>query len=803
MRLSAASAAALFLACLLCLAFPAPADEMVVPTDSMPAEEPAQEQDSAVREALDSLLDAQRAQLTEIFALSQKMGREINARTGAFRRNISLLQQEFQKVSALSQSAAGIPAELSFLTEQLQRILERINAELSPILSDMDILRQKKLSLDILEKSLTSFADPEEQKKTESLLRNASRNISILLERLENAAAPARDIAEKAEQSTNAIMLAMPSMWKDYYLESSGHFYDLAEWGRDIRAVSSFRETFSLRLGTELPASLRDWLTTLARMASAFVVLLLAAWTLRGAAGKSLPPGARPGVERVLRNSFLWIATGISLHFAAWADGRMYQLLASAGTMFLCWGELALAWDLFDIDKPERRLLTPLWPMFPPLIAGMLLLNFDPFPHFICVAWLAVQIIDLWLAHRRPEPLEKPQRAAMRLHHWQRWITLIISLAGYARLSILINMFLTACLSTAMLCMAIIRTYRLIEKRMPQNGMPAVLASLAAALVLPLVFLAVVSATLLWLLAYPGGGYVLQHVASLGFSVGGFSINAMQVLSILIAFYLAKTLIAVGNTFMAGMSSQLASLPSTLLLPFQTIYRYLLWAVFGLYALKALGFNLSSLSLIAGGLSVGIGIGLQNVVQNFASGLLVIFSRAIREGDVVETGGVLGVVKKINIRSTVLQTYDNATIFVPNSSFLGGTFTNWTHNNRRVRRDITVGVAYGSDVRECMETMLGIAREHPKVLLRPEPSVLFTDFGASSLDLRLLFWVRDYDDALSASSDIRLKINDAFAEKGIEISFPQVDVHMREDSRLLLEKAAEDGGRLPPDENHA
>ena len=795
MRLSAASAAALFLACLLCLAFPARSDEMEIPPESLAAEQPVQDQDIAVREALDSLLDAQRAQLTEIFTLSQKMGRDINAMTGAFRKNITLLQQEFQKVSALSQTAAGNPALLSFLTEQLQRILEKINTHLAPVLSDMETLRQKKLALDILEKSLSSYADPEEHKRMESLLRNASRNISILLERMESAAAPAREIAEKAEQSVNALKLSMPSMWKDYYLESSGHFYDLAEWGQDIRAMASFRDTLSVHASTALPSSLRDWLTALARMASAFALLLLAAWTLRGAARRSLPAGARPGVERVLRNSYLWIALGISLHFSAWADGRLFQMLASAGTMFLCWGELALAWDLFDMDRPERRLLTPLWPLFPPLIAGMLLLIFDPFPHFICVAWLVVQVIDLWRAHRRPLPPETPQRAALRLHHWQRWITLIISLAGYARLSILINMFLTACLSTAMLCLAIVRVNKLIESRMPQSGMPAVMASLAAALILPLVFLAVLSATVLWMLAYPGGGFVLQHVASLGFSVGGFSLNAMQVLSILIAFYLAKTLIAVGNTFMAGMSSQFSSLPPTLLLPFQTIYRYLLWALFGLYALKALGFNLSSLSMIAGGLSVGIGIGLQNVVQNFTSGLLVIFSRSIREGDVVETGGVLGVVKKINIRSTVLQTYDNATIFVPNSSFLGGTFTNWTHNNRRVRKEVTVGVAYGSDVRECMEIMLGIARQHPKVLLRPEPSVLFTEFGASSLDLRLLFWVRDYDDSLSAASDIRLKINDAFAEKGIEISFPQVDVHMRDDSRLLLEKAPDGSGR--------
>ena len=104
--------------------------------------------------------------------------------------------------------------------------------------------------------------------------------------------------------------------------------------------------------------------------------------------------------------------------------------------------------------------------------------------------------------------------------------------------------------------------------------------------------------------------------------------------------------------------------------------------------------------MIAGGLSVGIGLGLQNMVQNFTSGLSVIFGQTIREGDVVEVGGVTGVVKKINIRNTMLQTYDNAIIFIPNSSFLGGTFTNWTHNDQKARQQIAVGVAYINIIKE-------------------------------------------------------------------------------------------------------
>ena len=739
-----------------------------------------------VQEALESLLDSQRAQLEDILRRTQELGKDIGTTAGSARQNISVLEQEFQKISALSQSTSGIPAEQTFLAERLNRVKEKLIAIMQPLKEDIADLNQKKQALEILEKSFISYADATAQLEAGNILKNAARNISILLGRYESTLAPGRTLLNTVQSALDSLMQDMPSLWKDYYLESSGHFYDLTEWGKELRGFSSLKELFSLRISTEFPSSLMAWLVAIARLASAMAVFLLASMACRKTVDKTFPERFQSGLERIFLNSFIWIALGISIHFSAWSNGKLYQLLASMGTLFLCWGELTLAWDLYEFENTNRSRLSPLWPMFPTLVIGMVLLNFDPFPHFICVAWLLVQIFDLWMTRRRSLPESPLPNAIMRLYNIQRWITLIISLIGFARLAILINIFISACSVTVMLCVSIFKVERLIEENLPQEGFAAVLSSLAMALVMPLLFLVAVSATLLWTLAYPGGGFLLQHIASLGFKIGDFSLNAMQILSILIAFYLAKTLLAVGNTFMAGMTSQISRISSSLITPIQVIYKYLLWALFGLYTLNALGFNLSSLSMIAGGLSVGIGIGLQNIVQNFTSGLFVIFSQTLREGDVVEVGDVLGVVKKVNIRSTVLETYDNATIFIPNSNFLGGAFTNWTHNSRRVRKDITVGVAYGSDVRQCMALLIDIAKEHPKVLFHPAPIVWFTEFGASSLDLRLVFWVREYNDSLTVCSDIRLKINDVFAENGIEISFPQMDVHMREGSELKL-----------------
>ena len=142
--------------------------------------------------------------------------------------------------------------------------------------------------------------------------------------------------------------------------------------------------------------------------------------------------------------------------------------------------------------------------------------------------------------------------------------------------------------------------------------------------------------------------------------------------------------------------------------------------------------------------------------------------------------GIWAKVMSVNIRNTEVQTFDNAKIFLPNSTLIANQVTNWTHRNDvRIRRDVLVGVAYGSDVQLVKKLLLEAAKENPAVLSSPEPWVIFNDFGASSLDFILRFWVRHVDFALSSSSDIREAIDAKFREHGVEIPFPQMDVHMR------------------------
>jgi len=198
-----------------------------------------------------------------------------------------------------------------------------------------------------------------------------------------------------------------------------------------------------------------------------------------------------------------------------------------------------------------------------------------------------------------------------------------------------------------------------------------------------------------------------------------------------------------------------------------------------LLALLALGFEFTKLTIILSALGIGIGFGLQSIVNNLVSGLILLFERPVRVGDFIELSGIWAEIKKIGLRATTVQTFDEADVIIPNSDLVSSQVVNWTLSNRRVRLIIPVGVAYGSDVSLVMETLMASARENSMIAKAPSPQVLFLNFGESSLDFELRVWVLDADNRLVVSSELHQEIDRRFREAKIEISFPQRDLHLR------------------------
>lgn len=211
---------------------------------------------------------------------------------------------------------------------------------------------------------------------------------------------------------------------------------------------------------------------------------------------------------------------------------------------------------------------------------------------------------------------------------------------------------------------------------------------------------------------------------------------------------------------------------------FRTLLGYagLIIAIFA--AIGVIGLDLSNLAIIAGALSVGIGFGLQSIVNNFVSGLILLFERPVKVGDWVVTTSGEGVVKQISVRSTEIETFDRASIIVPNSELISSSVTNWTHKNKTGRVVVPVGIAYGSDAKRVREILMEIANRNARVLKTPEPFVYFKEFGESSLDLELRVFIKNISDGPLVRNDLRFEILDVFREESIEIPFPQRDVHL-------------------------
>ncbi|MCB9137417.1 MAG: mechanosensitive ion channel [Caldilineaceae bacterium] len=204
---------------------------------------------------------------------------------------------------------------------------------------------------------------------------------------------------------------------------------------------------------------------------------------------------------------------------------------------------------------------------------------------------------------------------------------------------------------------------------------------------------------------------------------------------------------------------------------------YTIVAIGVLTSLATLGFNLSTLAIIFGGLSVGLGFGLQELVTNFVSGILLLFERSLRVGDVIRVNNQMGTVDQLGMRATVLRTQDNEEIFVPNKDLLTSTVETYSYSNRQVRRFVAVGVAYASDPQRVRDILLGIAERHGRVLDSPTPEVFFREFGDSSLNFELAVWIDDARATLRILSDLRFMIFSEFAKNGIEIPFPQRTLH--------------------------
>ena len=253
---------------------------------------------------------------------------------------------------------------------------------------------------------------------------------------------------------------------------------------------------------------------------------------------------------------------------------------------------------------------------------------------------------------------------------------------------------------------------------------------------------------------------------------------------VLAAFYLFSKLL---NRFLLKRLLQRFNVDQGLRYNTIRVNHYIIMVVGTIVAFQFVGIDLSGLAVIFGLLSVGIGFGLQNITSNFISGLILLFERPIEVGDRVTVGDTEGDVLAINMRSTTIRTLDNIAIIVPNSEFISANVTNWSYGDPKIRLQLEVGVSYNSDLETVLQSLKEVADEHEAVLNDPKPDVLLRSFGDSSWNMLIRVWIANPKRYHVIRSELNCAIVRKFRERGIEIPFPQRDLHVRSPLPVPLE----------------
>ncbi|MBQ7457324.1 MAG: mechanosensitive ion channel [Desulfovibrio sp.] len=675
---------------------------------------------------------------------------------------------------------------------QLYGIEHDLKRELAPLFrnhSQVENLFNSTQSL--LSFTITIKRDNKEYQIYNTSIQETLKLLERILTQQKTDLGPANHLLEQITAKQKDIRNNLPKLWNNYYLQKPLAWLDASLWSNMHRSVEIFLTGLQMRRGLELPSDSNGWRRMLVRGGIALVIFSIALFFLRRQSW--LPTDTNPAVDHMFKVSLPIISVGFSLLIGSISpNGESYRFFMAIGNIFLIFGQMLLAWDLRTISNPDiARQTPPLLRLFPLTFGAYVLLYLPLIPVLLLCLWLAfVVCVLLWR-------MSWPELSIGNLHFEKNirsidglvlWICVILTLVGLPILSMIVYLCCVSVLLSTQLCLGGLDRFNYLNENQPQEGIKAIFSNIVVSLATPIIMVLAISSVLIWVATLPGGMVLMQEYLFKNVSVGEAEFNLIHLLVIFTAFFLAKAIVVSGCRYLSKfITNRKNSVDTTLVTPAQTAFTYSVWILFALFVMHILDIDLKNAAMVLTGLSVGIGMGLQSIVNNFFSGLLLIFGRMLQVGDVVEVGGgVTGKVARISVRDTLIQTYDNAFIYVPNSEFISGRLINWSRNDSSVRASVSVGVAYGSDTDLVIKLLRTVVSKQDNILRYPEPTVAFLQFGDNSLDFAVYFWVRTFDERARTCTEVRLQIEKIFAMHNIEIAYPQLDIHMKEQTMLPL-----------------
>jgi len=377
-------------------------------------------------------------------------------------------------------------------------------------------------------------------------------------------------------------------------------------------------------------------------------------------------------------------------------------------------------------------------------------------------------------------------------------VIIIAGAAGYDQLAVAlfsrILSIIAATISIRLILLFVSSLLEMILTNVPWNIVRENAATIVQQIT-PLLFLlffvlwVAIVLTITWV--YPTLDKAFAAIASAEFQVATVTITPGSVLTLILIVYLTILISRALQAFLLQEVLPRYRVEKGVQLSITRLVHYAIMTIGFFILLWALGFSMSQITILGGAVGVGIGFGLQAIVNNFVSGLILLFERPVKVGDIIDVDNQIGEVKELGLRATTVQTFDNAEIVIPNSQLITGSVTNWTLAEKKVRVRVPVGVAYGTDIEKVLKILLTVANENPAVLSSPKPVALFLAFGSSSLDFELRAWIPDVNDKLSILSELNQEVEAEFDAAGIEIPFPQTDLHLRTVDRQAAQTLAD------------
>lgn len=716
---------------------------------------------------------------TYIAAQPERMGK-IHEKTQQFNQELLRLSITYNMVEANPVEMRDTLRQMIILQEQAATMVSPINEEYKAIMDLKKTLANHQAEYenlsrqDSLQEARKAAADHAvDIKKAIALLSTAAEIIDIIPNAVE-------EFSVRLESKKKSVENDLRAAWKKYYLFPPTSTFFVANTWKTLREVvvnmSGFWDYWLIPY-IQNSGVIGRTLARTSLYAAGMIGLILVIF-LR----------IRRKYPAVPARRFLvfGIYTSIGLPLMVLGTTTAMGILAPVSfiaEIVLAAGLVSLGWNLrkvFAAGPIYRH--NPLWPVWLMFAAGTTVeVCHTPTIIYSLPMVLIFMISGAWSFFMKKGEQNDLDKRLFLVNFWLSIIFIALALLGWCAIALLAATAWFAVAVNVELWSGLAGWMRKMIEAGKENMTTA--RRLAVGVVFPMIFLGLFSVTAVWIILYIGGTPLRDDIMHWHLNIGYLSLNVPMLVVIIAIVVITRSLVIAVNTVITFIAARLGSgglLQEGVIKSLHAIASYVTWSLSILVSLKLIGVSVTHLAIVAGGLSIGAGFGLQELIKNFFSGLILLFGRSIHPGDEIQLENIRGTVIRVNIRNTIMQTNDDSTIFIPNSDLINKNIVNWTYRDPKGRAEIAVAVAYGSNTELVRDILIRCADSNPGILKDPEPYVLFWDFGDNALAFRLRYWIRrpvQMRDKIASA--IRFEVEKAFRENNIEMAYPQQDIHIR------------------------